>query len=340
MNPIATQQAALDNTLIPAEVPAIYMHQFWNTIKKIEKTNAYNFKLDKKKCRVDTEVFRKILQICQRLPNQDFVELPSEDDLLLFIKELGYSGNCEMLSTIRLDRLRESRAQILWAMYNQMNVDYVSFLWEDFIYQADNREISLERKEHIPYPQFTKVIINHFISKDNTISMRNRINLHTVRDDTLLVPPKKARKFKKPASPKLKIVPVSPKEPTQKDTSDKSVSKKKAPSKADRGKGIELLFDAALLEDAQLKKTMRKSKLMMILGGDSEDVHDEDDGNDDDNGNDDDSGNDDDGGNDAQDSEQTDSDDDKNPSFTLKDYEEEEQDEEYESFFLHLFLII
>ncbi|GKC93517.1 hypothetical protein Tco_1158959, partial [Tanacetum coccineum] len=54
------------------------------------------------------------------------------------------------------------------------------------------------------------------------------------------VPPKKARKFKKLASPKLKTVPASPKEPTQ--------------------KGKRLLSDAALLEDAQLKKTLRKSK--------------------------------------------------------------------------------
>ncbi|GJX63017.1 hypothetical protein Tco_0295917 [Tanacetum coccineum] len=123
---------------ITAEVPEIYMHQFWNTIKNIRKTDAYDFKLDKKKCRVDTEVFREILQICPRLPNQDFMELPSEDDLLSFIKELGYSGNCEMLSAIRtdqmhqprrtfaavinrcisgkstgIDRLRESRAQVL-----------------------------------------------------------------------------------------------------------------------------------------------------------------------------------------------------------------------------------
>nr|GEY33029.1 copia protein [Tanacetum cinerariifolium] len=169
------------------------------------------------------------------------------DDLLSFTKELGYSGNCEMISTIRtdqmhqpwrtfaavinkcismktigLDRLRESQAQILWAMYNQINVDYVALLWEDFMYQSDNKEISSVRKEHMPYPRFTKVIINHFISKDNTISMRNRINLHIVRDDTLLdikeskayknylnyatgkVPPKNARKFKKLASPKLK----------------------------------------------------------------------------------------------------------------------------------------
>nr|GEY24024.1 retrovirus-related Pol polyprotein from transposon TNT 1-94 [Tanacetum cinerariifolium] len=59
----------------------------------------------------------------------------------------------------------------------------------------------------------------------------------------------------------------------------------------------------------------------------SDDVHNEDD-NDDDDGNDDKSGNDDDGGNDAQNSEQTGLDDDENPSFTLKDYEEEEQDKE------------
>ncbi|GKG27160.1 hypothetical protein Tco_0402863, partial [Tanacetum coccineum] len=38
----------------------------------------------------------------------------------------------------------------------------------------------------MPYLRFTKVIINHFISKDKTISMRNMINLHIVRDDTLL----------------------------------------------------------------------------------------------------------------------------------------------------------
>nr|GEV21090.1 retrovirus-related Pol polyprotein from transposon TNT 1-94 [Tanacetum cinerariifolium] len=147
---------------------------FWNTIKKIGKTDGYNFKLDKKKCRVDTEEFRKILQICPRLPNQDLMELPSEEDLLTFIKELG------------LDRLRESRAQIMWAMYNQMNVDYVVLPRKDFTYQADNKEISSARNEHMPYLRFTKGIIYHFISKDNTISMRNRINLHTFCDDTML----------------------------------------------------------------------------------------------------------------------------------------------------------
>ncbi|GJX17104.1 retrovirus-related pol polyprotein from transposon TNT 1-94 [Tanacetum coccineum] len=55
------------------------MHQFWNTIKKIKDTDAYRFKLDKKKFRIDTEVFHEILHICLRLPKQDFVEPPSEE---------------------------------------------------------------------------------------------------------------------------------------------------------------------------------------------------------------------------------------------------------------------
>ncbi|GJX72141.1 hypothetical protein Tco_0309312 [Tanacetum coccineum] len=185
-------------------------------------------------------------------------------------------------------------------MYNKKNVDFVALLWEYFMLQADNREISSTRKENMPYPRFTKVIISHFISKDKTISMRNRINLHTVRDDTLLdikdskayktyldfatgkATPKKARKLKKVASPSKKLSPVLEEEPAEKpkrakkstkksttvpitgvvirDTPGVSVSKKKALTKADRGKGMDLLSEATLLEAAQLKKTLKKNK--------------------------------------------------------------------------------
>nr|GEY74500.1 hypothetical protein [Tanacetum cinerariifolium] len=214
-------------------------------------------------------------------------------------------------------------------MYNQMNVDYVALLWENFMYQAENKEISSARKEHMPY-QFTKVTINHFISKDNTISMRNRINLHTIHDDTLLdtlkfvsktkdyqkygalisnvminddiklyvayktyldyATGKKGKQVKRPTKKATTALTIGV---VIKDTLDKSVSKKKAPAKADSDSKDE-----------------------------SDDVHDED-------NNDEDDGNDDDSGNDAQDSKRADSDDDENPSFTLKDYKEEEQDEEY-----------
>nr|GEV36903.1 hypothetical protein [Tanacetum cinerariifolium] len=93
---------------------------------------------------------------------------------------------------------------------------------------------------------------------------------------------KKARKFKKIASPSRKLSSVKEaklvkkakrvKRPTKKytaaptigvvirDNLGEFVSKKKAHGKADRGKGIKLLSDAALLEDAQLKKALEKSR--------------------------------------------------------------------------------
>ncbi|GKD28302.1 hypothetical protein Tco_1239080 [Tanacetum coccineum] len=36
------------------------------------------------------------------------------------------------------------------------------------------------------YPRFTKAIIQHFISKDKSISIRNRLFIHTVQDDSVL----------------------------------------------------------------------------------------------------------------------------------------------------------
>ncbi|GJZ45906.1 hypothetical protein Tco_0593502 [Tanacetum coccineum] len=108
--------------------------------------------------------------------------------------------------------------------------------------------------------------------------------------------PKKSRKFKKITSPSKKQTLVLEEEPAKKhkrakhpepatksspakeyvsyknpsrkkttgvqikDTPNVSVSKKKAPATIDRSKGIDLLSEAALLEDAQLKKDLKRSK--------------------------------------------------------------------------------
>ncbi|GJV94975.1 hypothetical protein Tco_1546552 [Tanacetum coccineum] len=49
------------------------------------------------------------------------------------------------------------------------------------------------------------------------------------------------------------------------DTLGVSVSKKKAPAKAERSKGIELLFDAALLEESQLKKALKSEQIKIQI---------------------------------------------------------------------------
>nr|GEU48245.1 integrase, catalytic region, zinc finger, CCHC-type, peptidase aspartic, catalytic [Tanacetum cinerariifolium] len=293
--------------LITAEVPEVYMHQFWNTIQKIKDTDAYRFKLDKKKFRVDTEVFCEILQICPILHNQAFVDPSLKEEL------------------------------------------------DDFMYQANNKEIILVRKEHMPYPRFNKVIVSHFFTKDKTISMRNNINLHIIRDDSLLdfatgkATPKKARKFKKVASSLRKVYLVLEEELAVKP--NEFVPKKKTPAKVDRGKGMYLLSDVALLEATQLKKTLKKSKMETHkihasgLGDgvssqpkvpveqenkttrDSDDDDDSDEVTKDDDEDDGESDVDDD--KEASDSKKTDSDEDENLNLNQNDDEEEENKEEY-----------
>ncbi|GJU72637.1 hypothetical protein Tco_1264042 [Tanacetum coccineum] len=170
------------------------------------------------------------------------------------------------------------------------------------------------------YPRFTKVIIHYFLTQDKTLSWRNKIGMHTSRDDYLIntlrlvsakeetqiygailpeyltspemketqayktylgfatgaTPPKKARKFKKLASPKLTTIPVSTEAPTGKskrvkrpakkstktpargvvirETPKMPLTKKKEKVDVTLGKGIELLSQVALTEDAQFEE--------------------------------------------------------------------------------------
>ncbi|GJS58078.1 hypothetical protein Tco_0652862 [Tanacetum coccineum] len=52
------------------------------------------------------------------------------------------------------DSLRLSQAQILWGMYNKKNVDYAYLLWEDFIYQIENK--NTKKGNAITIPPKTK----------------------------------------------------------------------------------------------------------------------------------------------------------------------------------------
>ncbi|GJW22917.1 hypothetical protein Tco_0033539, partial [Tanacetum coccineum] len=155
--------------------------------------------------------------------------------------------------------------------------------------------------------------------------------------------PKKAKnklKLQRRLKPTKKYSTVQTTGVVIKDTPGVFVSKKKAPAKVDRGKGMDLLSDVASLEAAQLKQTFKKSKqethmLHVSSSGDevgyqrdSGDEDRNDDDSDDANNDDDDIDSDADGDNDASDSERTDSDEDENPTLNLKDDEEEEYEEE------------
>nr|GEY83696.1 hypothetical protein [Tanacetum cinerariifolium] len=112
--------------------------------------NSIRFKMDTKKSVLDLEAFREMLRIIPRIPSQSFIELPSEEEILEFLRS---------------------------------NVDYAYLIWEDFVYQVEHK--NQKRSNEMYYPRFTKVIIDYFMTRKPSISRRNKINWHYVRDDVL-----------------------------------------------------------------------------------------------------------------------------------------------------------
>ncbi|GKA31830.1 hypothetical protein Tco_0718197 [Tanacetum coccineum] len=165
--------------------------------------------MNKKSYSFDMETFRIMLLICPKLPGQKFVDPPFEEEILTFIREFGYPGNIKLLFDVKvdtlpqpwrtfgtiinkclsgkvtgIDTLRLSRAQILWGLYHQEKVDYVYLLWEDLVFQIENKES--RKNKYMFYLRFTKVIINHFMSQDQSIPRRNKVDWHMANDDPIL----------------------------------------------------------------------------------------------------------------------------------------------------------
>nr|GFB55100.1 hypothetical protein [Tanacetum cinerariifolium] len=69
---------------VTADVPEIYMQEFWATAKLHH--NSICLKMDTKKSVLDLEAFREMLHISPRIPSQSFAELPSEEEILEFLR--------------------------------------------------------------------------------------------------------------------------------------------------------------------------------------------------------------------------------------------------------------
>ncbi|GJW30145.1 hypothetical protein Tco_0047020 [Tanacetum coccineum] len=180
------------------------MKQFWVTVNK--HGSSYQFKIGKKRFSVDMEVFREILQICPRLPDQEFDEPPSEEEILSFIKELGHTGNIKNITTVVVDHMHQP-----WRTFASIINKCLSGNITDFAFQIDNRDA--KKQEKIGYPRFTKTYLA-FATGAATLK------------------PKKI--YKKPASPMIKTATTSLEEtpskkkfaPTKKDVSLKKPSRK------------------------------------------------------------------------------------------------------------------
>ncbi|GKA01980.1 hypothetical protein Tco_0674645 [Tanacetum coccineum] len=142
---------------------------------------------------------------------------------------------------------------------------------------VENKETKKTNK--MEYPRFTKIIIDYFMSKDQSISRRNNMFWHTARDDTMFTTmrsyktyyayacgektpkPKYVRKnFDSDTSPKRKTDPATKGSRLKSSAKVAKSDKKKQPAKMPKTKGLALLSEVALTKAEQMKLATKRSK--------------------------------------------------------------------------------
>ncbi|GJU65529.1 hypothetical protein Tco_1247364 [Tanacetum coccineum] len=165
---------------IIADVLEIYMQEFWATAT-VHHHSIY-FKMNDKKHVVNLEYFREMLQICPKLPGQQFEEPSFEEEILTFLRDLGHTGEIKVIIDVNVNKLHQPW-RLFVVVISKCLSDYAYLLWEDFVYQVENK--NEKRSNEMYYPRFTKVIVNFFMTKDSSIPRRNKVNWHFSRDDPM-----------------------------------------------------------------------------------------------------------------------------------------------------------
>nr|GEV95309.1 ribonuclease H-like domain-containing protein [Tanacetum cinerariifolium] len=89
--------------LVTADVPEIYMQEFWATAYVHQQ--SIRFKMNNNKYIVNLDSFRDMLHISPRIIGQSFDELPFEEEILEFIRFLEHSATIRTLTDVNINKL-------------------------------------------------------------------------------------------------------------------------------------------------------------------------------------------------------------------------------------------
>ncbi|GJS12625.1 hypothetical protein Tco_0407097 [Tanacetum coccineum] len=145
-------------------------------------------------------------------PKNTYTKPPLENQILEFIKTLGYDEDPEtkmivvskivatrlhqpwraILSVLNRsltgkdsswDKVRLPILQILWGIVHSANLDFTSLIWDKYECQAVERSSRPSKMSKLLYTRFTNLIINHFLSNNKSIPRRSGSKLHSSQDD-------------------------------------------------------------------------------------------------------------------------------------------------------------
>nr|GEW92308.1 retrovirus-related Pol polyprotein from transposon TNT 1-94 [Tanacetum cinerariifolium] len=265
--------------LVIADVPEIYMQEFWATVTVHH--NSIRFKMDNRKRIVNLEYFREMLHICPRLPSQTFDELLFEEEILAFLRFLGHSGEIRKLTDININKLHQlwrSFAAIFNKCLSGKSIGYDS-LRDDQMFTT----IKLVSR-HQNTQQFGVMLPIELTNEDIKNSEAYKEYYAVASGAT---PPKtKASVRKTKSNSDTTITP-----PTAAGTRLSTSAKGRQPAKPSKAKSLTVLSEVAMTEAEQVKLATKKSPQQTHISqasgsgadeGTGDDDDDQDEGNDDD----------------------------------------------------------
>ncbi|GKD23807.1 hypothetical protein Tco_1225510, partial [Tanacetum coccineum] len=256
INTTQAQQKALDDALVALADRL----EFWKCnmrletdIKPKEATfqatvsihrSSIRFPINKKKVSLDVDIFRDILQ------------------------DLGHTRDITYLTDVNVHYLHQpwrAFATIINKCLSGKETRMDKIRLSHLLFQIEYKDA--KKTNNMSYPRFTKIIIDYFMSKNPSISRRNKMFWHTSRDDTMFTS-MRCNSRHEDTQRRLQNQSIFKRKPiqTHKGTRLKSKEKvakpdkKKQPAKKTKPKGLDVLSEVALTEAEQIKLATKRSK--------------------------------------------------------------------------------
>nr|GEY82175.1 hypothetical protein [Tanacetum cinerariifolium] len=220
--------------LVTANVPEIYMYEFWATATVHH--HFIWFKMDNKKRIVNLEYFREMMHICLRLPGQTFDDLSFEEEILAFLRFLGHSGEIRNLTNVNINKLHQpwrSFASIINKCLSGKSTGYDSLRHQNTQQFGVMLPIELTNE----YIRNSKAYKEYYAVASGAAPPKTKASVRKIKSsfDTLITPPTNAG--------------------TRLSTSAKG----KQPVKASNIKSLTVLSEVAMTEAEQIKLAIKRS---------------------------------------------------------------------------------
>ncbi|GKA17736.1 hypothetical protein Tco_0697573 [Tanacetum coccineum] len=164
-----------------ADVPAMYLQQFWQTVHKVPDTkDTIRFKLNTQEITYTVDMFRDTLKLPVETPDNPFITLVTIETIESFMHTIGYQGVVDKVIAF-YTKQRSTFFSFFHVVVNRTNVDYAALLWWDFMNNV------FQKKNVIQYSGFIKLMIVDLMEKYPSIPRIHDEDYHSIKDDTPLV---------------------------------------------------------------------------------------------------------------------------------------------------------